>query len=232
MKIGILECGHTLPEVKEQHGDFPEMFARLLDGHGFGFASYDVEFMQFPDTVHDCDGWLLTGSRHGAYEAHDFIPPLEDFIRKAYAAAVPMVGICFGHQIIAQALGGHVEKFEHGWALGLNEYKFDGIGPVALNAWHQDQVIRLPDDATPIASNDFCANAALIYGQKAFTVQPHPEFKGDIIADYVSLRKGTADYPDALMDRAAARAAEPDSNAHLAAKIADFFKQPREALRG
>ena len=232
MKIGILECGHTMPEVKTKHGTFPEMFARLLDGNGFSFANYDVEFMQFPESVSECDGWLLTGSKHGAYEDHAFIAPLTTFIRESYAAGVPMVGICFGHQIIAQALGGHVEKFKDGWSLGLTEYEFDDVGTVSLNAWHQDQVITLPEDARVVASNDFCANAALVYNDRAFTVQPHPEFSGPIIGDYADMRRGTADYPDTLMDRAKARASEPDHNAVLAAQIAAFFKQPREARNG
>lgn len=232
MKIGILECGHTMPEVETKHGTFPDMFARLLDGNDFSYATYDVEFMEFPDNVTECDGWLLTGSKHGAYEDHPFIEPLKTFIRDSYAAGVPMVGICFGHQIIAQALGGHVEKFKDGWALGLNEYKFDGLGTVALNAWHQDQVIRLPEGARPVASNDFCANAALVYDNRAFTVQPHPEFGSDVIGDYIDLRRGTADYADTVMDRAKSRLLDQDHNAVLAGQIAAFFKQPREARHG
>ncbi len=232
MKIGILECGHTMPEVETRHGTFPDMFAQLLDGNGFSFVNYDVEFMQFPGSVTECDGWLLTGSKHGAYEDHPFIAPLTEFIRDSYAAGVPMVGICFGHQIIAQALGGHVEKFGGGWALGLNDYAFDGLGTVRLNAWHQDQVTRLPEDAQVVASSDFCANAALVYDDRAFTVQPHPEFKAPVIADYVALRRGTADYADTVMDQAQSRLSEPDHNAALAGQIATFFKQKRGALHG
>lgn len=227
MKIGILECGHTMPEVKSKHGVFPEMFARLLGGNNFSFAAYDVEFMNFPETVDECDGWLLTGSKHGAYEDHAFIPPLEAFIRNAYAARVPLVGICFGHQIIAQALGGHVEKFNDGWALGLTGYNWDDGARLQLNAWHQDQVLKAPEGAKTVASNAFCAHAALVYDDRAFTVQPHPEFSGPIIADYVDLRRGTADYPDALMDQAKTRAPLGDDNAALAQKIAAFFKQDR-----
>jgi GMP synthase-like glutamine amidotransferase len=228
MKIGILECGHTMPEVESDHGTFPQMFARLLEGHGFNYAAYDVENMVFPADVSECDGWLLTGSKHGAYEDHAFIPPLEAFIRKTYAQGVPMVGICFGHQLIAQALGGRVEKYQDGWALGLTDYKFDGVGELALNAWHQDQVIERPEGAEPIASNGFCENAALIYGKKALTVQPHPEFGGEIVSEYVNVRRGTGTYPDALMDAALGKSSGPDDNASLAKMIADFFKAPRE----
>ena len=117
--IGILQCGQAPAELKQDMGDYPDMFVRLLDGRGFQFRTWHVEEMEFPASVHDADGWLLTGSRHGAYEDHDFIPPLERFIRDAYDAAVPMVGICFGHQIIAQALGGTVVKHPGGWSVGM-----------------------------------------------------------------------------------------------------------------
>ena len=222
MRIGILECGRTLPEVEKKHGGFPDMFATLLADRGFHFTAYHVENMEFPSSVRDQDGWLLTGSKHGAYEDHPFIPPLEDFIRKAYGAAIPMVGICFGHQIIAQALGGRVEKFRGGWGVGRHTYSLDGK-PVHLNAWHQDQVTALPDGAEVVGSSPFCRNAALVYDTRAFTVQAHPEFSGPLVADYVALRRGTSDYPDDRMDAAVEAAALPVDNAILAERISSFF---------
>ncbi|MFY0692032.1 MAG: type 1 glutamine amidotransferase [Paracoccaceae bacterium] len=231
MKIGILQCGHTVPEIQRTHGNFPEMFERLLGNETFSYESFDIEGMAFPDSVTQCDGWLLTGSVHAAYQDHAFIPPLEAFIQAAYAAHIPMVGICFGHQIIAQALGGHVEKFEGGWMLGLKEYDFDGLGPVFQNAWHEDQVLRIPDGAVCVASNADCAHAALVYDTRAFTVQFHPEFDGKLITDYVRLRRGTKDYPDDRMNDAARRSGEADSNAMLARRIAAFFLQHRIAPR-
>lgn len=231
MKIGILECGHAMPEIVEKHGDFSAMFEVLLDGHGLSFTSYDVEKMSFPDSVDAEDGWLLTGSRHGAYEDHPFIEPLEQFIRDTYAAPLPMVGICFGHQIIAQALGGHVQKFGGGWSVGVREYKFDGLGAVKLNAWHQDQVISRPDAAKVIARNDFCENAALLYGNRVLTIQPHPEFTGDVVKDYVRLRRGTADYPEDLMDKASNSSHIPTDSNRVADMIAEFFLDARTSLQ-
>ncbi|MEM9434778.1 MAG: type 1 glutamine amidotransferase [Pseudomonadota bacterium] len=225
MKIGILECGHTIPDVVQEHGPLPTLFKRLLSDQGFEFAVYNIVDMQFPSSVEACDGWLLTGSRHGVYETHDFIPPLEEFVRAAFAAGRPMVGICFGHQIIAQAFGGHVEKFSNGWSLGLTDYEFDALGPIRLNAWHQDQVIEAPQGATTIARNDFCQHAALLYGNKALTIQAHPEFNQDIMSSYVSARKGTADYPDALMDQVMERRALPDDNTRIADMMGAFFHQ-------
>ena len=223
MLIGILETGRAPDALRPDHGDYPTMFARLLDGRGLTFRTWHVEGMEFPDDVHAADGWLITGSRHGAYEDHAFIPPLEDFIRRAYAEGVPMVGICFGHQIIAQALGGKVEKFGGGWAVGPQDYDFGGEA-VRLNAWHQDQVVEKPPEAEVVATHPFCANAALVYGDRAFTVQAHPEF-GDAFVDGLMKTRGKGLVPDALMEAATARLGTPNSSTAMADRIAAFFKQ-------
>ena len=225
MRIGILQTGLAPDALAADLGDYPDMFARLLAGHGFTFQTYRVVEMEFPSGVHDADGWLLTGSRHGAYEDHAFIPPLESFIRASYAAAVPMVGVCFGHQIIAQALGGKVEKFKDGWAVGATDYDFAGE-KLTLNAWHRDQVTQVPVDAEVVASNDFCANAALVYNDRAFTVQAHPEFRPEFV-DGLMQTRGRGVVPDDLMARAAKRLDDPIDDATIAGRIATFFKQPR-----
>ncbi|MEQ5793747.1 MULTISPECIES: type 1 glutamine amidotransferase [Paracoccus] len=229
MRIGILQCGQSPAQLKRDLGDYPDMFVRLLAGRGFDFTTWHVEGMEFPQDIHDADGWLLTGSRHGAYEDHAFIPPLEDFIRRVHDAGVPMVGICFGHQIIAQALGGTVVKHSGGWAVGAQDYDFGGQ-PVTLNAWHQDQVVALPPGAQVAGRNAFCENAALIYGDRAFTVQAHPEFGDDFIQGLMDTRaKGVV--PDDLLAGAAARMGQADGASLLADRIEAFFKQPRALAR-
>ena len=114
MKIGILQTGHSPDNMKDALGDYGDMFVKLLGGHGFDFQIWSVVDGDFPASAVDADGWLITGSKHGAYEDHDWIPPLEQLIRAIREAGRPLVGICFGHQIIAQALGGKVEKFAGG----------------------------------------------------------------------------------------------------------------------
>ena len=115
MKIGILQTGHSPDDFRKELGDYGEMFTKLLDGHGLEFQIWSVVDGILPEGVGEADGWLITGSKHGAYEDHDWIPPLEDFIRDTYADGRPMIGVCFGHKILAQALGGTVEKFTGGW---------------------------------------------------------------------------------------------------------------------
>jgi GMP synthase-like glutamine amidotransferase len=222
MKIGILECGRLPEEMSAQTGQYPPMFMRLLDGHGFAFRAWHVEGMEFPASVSEADGWLITGSRHGVYEDHAFIPVLEQFIRDAFAAHVPVVGICFGHQIMAQALGGQVAKFAGGWAVGPQDYSFD-TGPLRLNAWHQDQVITPPEGAQTVASNGFCAHAALLYPGRGFSVQAHPEF-GDGVIQRLIDHRGPGVVPDALLQNAHDGLGRADSRP-MAARIAGFFKQ-------
>ncbi|MFB2532355.1 type 1 glutamine amidotransferase [Paracoccus sp. p4-l81] len=225
MQIGILQCGTAPDDLRPETGDYPDMFQRLLADQGFTFRTWHVEDMAFPDSIHDAEGWLLTGSRHGVYEDHAFIAPLEDFIRRAFDAGVPMVGICFGHQIIAQALGGTVEKFDGGWAVGTQHYDFDGE-KISLNAWHQDQVIAPPPMAQTVARNDFCAHAALIYPGRAYTVQAHPEFQDDFIEGLVH-KRGRGKVPDTVLDAALGRLGQATSSGVIARRIGDFFRQNR-----
>jgi GMP synthase-like glutamine amidotransferase len=228
MKIGILQTGDAPDALRPAHGNYPDLFQRLLANQGFSFRTWRVLDMDFPASPHDADGWLITGSRFGAYEDHPFIPPLEAFIRAVHDAGVPMVGICFGHQIIAQALGGRVEKYSGGWSVGPTDYDFAGH-PLRLNAWHQDQVTRRPPGATLCASSPFCENAALLYGDRIFTVQAHPEFHRDFAADMID-RRGRGLVPDPLLDAASARLDEPLDDARLARIIGDFFRTRRLTL--
>jgi GMP synthase-like glutamine amidotransferase len=225
MKIGILQTGLAPDVLADEMGDYPDMFARLLAGHGFTFQTWRVVEGQFPASVTECDGWLITGSRHGAYEDHPWIPPLEDFIRNAYAARVPLVGICFGHQIIAQAMGGRVERYPEGWAVGATDYDFDGH-TLRLNAWHRDQVTQVPPMAQVIAANSFCANAALLYDDRALTVQAHPEFRPEFINGLMRAR-GKGLVPDDLMAKAEARLSLPLNDQAMADRIAAFFELAR-----
>lgn len=225
MKIGILLTGHVPDPLLAENGDYDRIFAHMLDGHGFEFDCYPVVDGQFPDSATDADGWLITGSRHGAYEDLPWIAPLEDLVRDIHARGLPLIGVCFGHQVIAQALGGKVEKFDGGWAVGRQEYQTDD-GPVVMNAWHQDQVTQLPEGAEVLASSPFCENAIVAYGDTIWTVQPHPEFTAPYLEGVIRTR-GKGVVPDALLDAARATLDQPNDSGAIAGHMAAFFKKER-----
>jgi GMP synthase (glutamine-hydrolysing) len=222
MKLGLLQTGHLPDEMVETSGDYSALFTRLLGGHGFQFQTWNVVDNQLPDGPDQADAWLITGSKHGVYEDHAWIPPLEELIRQIAAAGLPLVGICFGLLIVAQALGGKVEKFAGGWAIGRQTYDLEGT-QLQLNAWHQDQVVTRPDGARVLASNDFCENAMLAYGDHILTIQPHPEFTAQEIQSLLEQRAPGV-VPAPLISRATAQLPNPVDNAAVSLKMASVLK--------
>ncbi len=223
MKIGILQTGRSPDEIAEKYGQYDTLFRKLLDGRGFEFDTYAVLDNVLPDSVDAADGWLITGSKFGVYEPHPWIAPLESFLREAYAADIPIIGVCFGHQILAQALGGTVEKYEGGWSVGKVAYQTEKREqPTELMAFHQDQVTALPEEAEVIGSTDFCQFAMLAYGNKALTVQPHPEFTAEFM---VNLLKARGDMlPPEIVAQANENLAGDNANELLADHFEHFFK--------
>ncbi len=224
MKIGILLCGHLEETLDQKHGSMFDMFSVLLQDNDFEFASFAVVDGEFPESVHTCDGWMVSGSVHGAYEHHEWIAPLEDFIRAAYNDGVPIVGICFGHQIMAQALGGKVEKYSGGWGIGHTVYQFnENQSQMALLAMHQDQVVEKPPQARLIAQTDFCANAGLAYQGNAISFQPHPEFTPEFMRDLIR-HKIELGMPREQGEAAIALIQDENDSGSIAMQLVEFYK--------
>lgn len=226
MHIGILQTGHSPDSLRPSFGDYDNFFRTYLDGRGLTFEGYPVLDDVWPDSIIDAEGWLITGSRYGAYDPYPWIARLESFLREAFAAGVPIVGICFGHQILAQALGGRVEKFSGGWSVGIQSYELDGFAKgVSLLAWHQDQVVDPPAGATVVGHSSFCPYAALQYGDQAFTIQPHPEFTASFFKALVDARRELL--PDGIATTGLESLEQPTDSETIANHIACFFKRAR-----
>ena len=225
MEIGILMAEEFNADTQAVLGPYLGLFAQLLEGHDFTFRQWNVEHMDFPDSPHEADGWLITGSSAGAYDDLPWIAPLEGLIRSIQASNRPLVGICFGHQIIAQALGGRVEKFTGGWCVGRHDYEIGGRA-MPLNAWHQDQVVTLPPGARRLGASPFCENAVLAYGDSILTYQPHPEFEAETVAYFTESLKGGS-VPDAVLEAARATLAEPTEGPEIGRAIAAHFLRNR-----
>ncbi|RBP81706.1 glutamine amidotransferase [Marinomonas rhizomae] len=185
MKIGILAAGITPDPLLAEFPTYANMFGEQLGKmqKDFSFVTFDVRLDVFPNDVEECDAWLITGSKDDAYSDEPWILRLCDLIKEIDQTTRPLVGICFGHQVIARALGGRVEKFQGGWGIGIHQYNVCEILPVlpeakvlSLCAFHQDQVVEKPARARVILHSEFCENAGLLYDDHILTFQGHPEF--------------------------------------------------------
>lgn len=205
MRLGILDCDRLDPDLADRFGPvYSEMFIR-----GFAALAPELEFRvwsaldgELPEDLHECDAWLITGSRHDAYSDIPWIQALRAWIRQAHDADVKLAGVCFGHQVIAQALGGEVVKSTKGWGLGVAVHPMLADAPwmapardqIRILASHQDQVALLPPGATRLAGNDFCPNFMFLQGDHIVAIQGHPEFSVEYNRALIERRRGLLPY--------------------------------------
>jgi GMP synthase-like glutamine amidotransferase len=204
MKLAILETGRPPGGLAQRFGDYPAMMAQML-GPGFQIETFDVANGQVPSDPSAHGAYLITGSPAGVYDPLPWIPPLCEFIRSAKASR--MVGVCFGHQVMAEALGGHVEKSDKGWGVGLHRYAVNPVGPwmdgareIAVPVSHQDQVIAQPPNTEVVAASDFTPFAAFAWTDRpAISFQFHPEFTPDFAKALIAERYDILPDPDAAI---------------------------------
>lgn len=200
LRVALLLCGHVHPDLVPEHGDYPELFADLLGPLGVEITTIDATG-PLPDDPAAFDGWLVSGSADSAYDPLPWIPRSEELLRRIVQDEVPLVAICFGHQLLAQAMGGRVARSDAGWGAGAHDYEFVDVHqpwmtpppepgrPVRILASHQDQVVELPEGAEVIASTPHCPVAAYLLGPAALAIQPHPEFTPAVSRGLVERRR-------------------------------------------
>ena len=185
--IAILKADEVEPALSTRFGELEDMMQSMLR------VEHDVEFKcttfrvyknELPINVDEFDGFLITGSRSSVFDNESWIKNLMQFVRYLDIEKRRVAGICFGHQLIAEALGGRVTRASQGWGVGVQAYDVKsqalqlGIdsAEVSLPCCHQDQVVTMPPNAIRFLSNDFCENAGFVLGKHILAVQPHPEF--------------------------------------------------------
>ena len=225
--IALLETGTPPAALKDRFDDYPTRFRALL-GDDVATERFDVQAGRLPEDPAAFRGVIITGSAAGVYDDLPWIAPLLDWLRAA-RGRTRLVGVCFGHQAMAQAFGGHVAKSDKGWGVGLHRYEVTGREPwmsprpdtVAIPVSHQDQVLVAPADARVTMTSAFTPYAGLAW-EDAISFQCHPEFQPEYAAALVENRRGTR-VSEALADEAVASLAGPNDRAVLAAWIRGFL---------
>lgn len=204
MNIGLLQCDDVAEPLQAQHGSYPDMIGNLLQAADprINLTVFACHQGQFPQQAKGMDGWITTGSKCGANDEIDWIHQLSGFIRTLWQEKQPLVGICFGHQMIAKSLGGRVERNPRGWGLGAYPTTINQPEPwmipwysneLQLLASHQDHVIGLPPQGRVLAQSGFCPIYMMQVGETFLGIQGHPEFTRAYLADLLASRRDQSD---------------------------------------
>lgn len=236
MRIAIIETGAPPEQLAGKHPSYPAMMERMLSplAPELSFATFKTYVDGALPSPADFDGLLITGSPAGVYDELPWIAPLEGLVRDAAKAGKPQVGICFGHQLMAQAFGGDVKKSDKGWGVGVHHYDVQGAAPwmtpqqgeIACAVSHQDQVIAPPPGAKTLAGSGFCEFGALAYAQgPAISFQMHPEFEHDYARDLIAIRRNR--FGEAIADEGLVSLKGRSDRKVMAQWIVNFFQSVR-----
>jgi GMP synthase-like glutamine amidotransferase len=240
MKIAFLHVGFPPDTLKPRYGDYLSMFQEGFKQSGLPTTVECVEFQVqkgiLPSLEDSFDGYLCCGSANSVTDEEPWIKPLLAFVRKVKQTGRPLVGICFGHQLIAQALGGRVEKAKQGWGLGNRSGTTLTTPPwmdppqesVNLLYSHQDQVVVLPDNAEHLLKTHHCPHAAFQVGDHYLAFQGHPEFEPAYLEALMEVRRERIGAK--LVDQAKERLREELDNPLVMRWIIQFFTREQKNL--
>ncbi|MGJ8525332.1 hypothetical protein LMG33818_001060 [Halomonadaceae bacterium LMG 33818] len=199
MKIGLLQCDDLAPALRSRYGNYPELYSDLLKcaEDDIEVATWRIHEGEIPASTLSADAWLISGSKASVYDNSDWISAVSEFVRQLWNERRPVIGICFGHQLLAQVLGGTVEKCHRGWGLGVatnsvvqpQSWMEPQQGFLRLVVSHQDQVLTLPATGEVLAASEFCPYFMVQYGDSFLGVQGHPEFSTLLGRDLLEAHK-------------------------------------------
>lgn len=200
MRIGLLQCDDVMESLQVAHGNYPEMFNQLLLTHcpDAQIRVYRCMDGELPQDLAECDTYITSGSKYGVNDGLPWIDALQDCMARMWQQGTPLVGICFGHQLMAKALGGEVVKSPKGWGVGVSfnqvlnrkSWMDPWQDKLDLIVSHQDQVNLLPPQAEILVASEFCPYYLVQYGRHFMSVQGHPEFCKGYSRDLMDARRG------------------------------------------
>jgi GMP synthase-like glutamine amidotransferase len=233
LNIALLGCDDVPERFRQYGGTYREMFERLLAPHipGARFTWFDVMKGELPASPDACDAYLATGSRYSVYEDRDWIGQLKDFVRALHRTRKPYVGICFGHQVLAEALGGKVEAATQGWGVGVHDMAIVKSEPwmqppqehCRIQYMHADQVLKLPPGSAVLAQAEHCPVAMFRVGETMLGIEGHPEFPASYVEALLKDRKMRIG--EARVNQALAHVNEPTHDSVVARWISNFLSR-------
>ena len=235
MKIALLQCDHVVKALQPVHGDVPDLFNNLFERQApeVSLDVFNVTMGQYPEKISNYDGLISSGSRYSVYENQPWIMQFKEFVRDLYDQGGKFVGICFGHQMIAEALGGRCEKSGRGWGVGIKQvdiYKKMPWMEPELDSYkmivsHADQVMEIPEEGEIIGGNSHCPCSIYRVGENFLGIQAHPEFTRAFEKDILEVRKDRIG--QAVIDEAVLTLTQKTDEAAVTRWIVNFFQNSR-----
>lgn len=232
MKVAILECDEVLEKFQPQFGHYRDMVRQMFQPFDvpFEFTVFDCQKGHYPGDIDDYDCYITTGSKASVYDEARWIQQLIGFVKRLDRHKKKLIGICFGHQIIAMACQGMVEKSKKGWGIGVAVNRLvshpDWMSEIKpelhIIVSHQDQITILPKDAEVIAESDFCPFFMVQWNDHFLSIQGHPEWNRDYSRTLINERRSIID-PERVEAGLRSLDIEPD-NVLFVRWILDFLK--------